>query len=505
MRLPSRRSRGVGSHRPIGTTNVLAGQPDPIPADRRGPRLATLTSWPVLLGGSVGLALVSLLVLPHGIAYDPWSWLIWGREILHLQLDTTDAATAVKPLAIFIDTALAPFGSAAPVLWLLIARSASLLSIALVFRVGCRLGGLSAGLVAAIGFAVCNQFLSYLFISGMSEPMASAAVLAAVDSQMSARPRWVLVSLVAAGLLRPEAWPFLIGYCGWLAYRSAGWRRAVAAGLAVGVPAVWFVIDWFGSRQLFRSAGAATHQSQGGPLLSRQPGLATIRETWHLMSGPVVVLFLLGLGAALLAWRRDGRASATAWIGLAAIGWLVVDAVLAQGRFATGAPRYLLPGVALACVVAGVFVADVGRALPRWFPNPRVATAAAIVGCLALVAVATPRLSYTGRGVHVGVARARQLDQLATALPHAIALAGGRVAVVRCGQVSTQAFQVPLVAWQLRVPVGHVGIMPAAPGTVLRQSGAPTIPVTLGDDYRLLGAVGPTAARWVVLTTCPRR
>ena len=100
---------------------------------------------------AVVLAGVSLLVLPRGVGYDPQSWLIWGREIGHLDLDTRHAATAVKPLPIFVDILLAPAGSAAPVLWLLVARAGTLLSLMLAFRLAHRIGGMVAGIAATVG------------------------------------------------------------------------------------------------------------------------------------------------------------------------------------------------------------------------------------------------------------------------------------------------------------------------------------------------------------------
>jgi hypothetical protein len=464
--------------------------------------MAPTASWPAILIGCLGLATISMFILPRAIAYDPWSWLIWGREIDHLALNTRDAATAVKPLPIFINTLLAPTGSLAPTLWLLIARAATLLSLALAFRLGRRLGGVGAGLIAAVGLAATDQFLGYLFMRGMSEPMATAAVLAAVDNQMQSRRGWALACLVAAGLLRPEAWPFLLGYGLWISYPKSAWQRTAAVGLAVAVPAVWFVIDWFGSREFFRSAGAATRESQGGPLLSKQPGLATVRETWHLMSGPMVVLFLLGFGAALLAWITSGRARPTVWLGFGALAWLAVDAALAQGRFATGAPRYLLPGAALACVVAGVFVADVVRSLAHRMPSARTSAALVAVICVGLAVLAGPRLVTTGRQVKAGALLGREAVRTAANLDAAIALGGGRNSIVRCGTATTQRFQVPLVAWSLRVPVGTVAIVPAVPGTVLQQAGQPTIRGDVGTHFRPLGSVGVARTRWTVLTTC---
>ena len=178
---------------------------------------------------------------------------------------------------------------------------------------------------------------------------------------------------------------------------------------------------------------------------------------------------------------------------------------MAQARIATGAPRYLLPGAALACVVAGVFVADVARALSRRLSDPRAAVALGLIAYLGLAALLARRLHDTGQRVHEGVQSQQRGARLAANLPHAIALAGGRDAILRCGDVNTQAFQVPLVAWQLRVPVGDVHITPLASGTVLQHFGAPRIPISFQPHYRYLGNVGDPrqpAEQWTALSTC---
>jgi hypothetical protein len=471
------------------------------PAGTAGPRI-----WPWLAIGCLALAALSLIVVPRSIAYDPWSWIIWGREIVHLDLNTRAAATSVKPLPMVFTTIFAPAGSAAPVLWLLVARAATLLSLALAFRLAQRLGGVAAGVLAAVALTITNQYLPYLFVAGMSEPMAAAALLAAADNHLLGRRRSTAWCLIAAALLRPEAWFALAAYCLWRAYRNPSWwRRLGLLTLAGAVPASWFVIDWFGSGQLSRSADAAKNQSQGGPLLSREPGLATIRETWHLMSGPVVVLFVVALVMALVGWARSGRPTPVAWLGLGTVGWLAIAAAMAQARIATGAPRYLLPGAALASVVVGVFVADAVRSLRGRGSSSRIQLAVVVVGCIAVGGLFGPRIYYTTQRVHIGLQDARHGAKLATNLHRAIALAGGRTAIIRCGTVDTQAYQVPLVAWQLHLPVGSVQISPANSGTVFEHVGAPAIPVAAQPQFRNLGEAGdprqPTE-RWTVLSTC---
>jgi hypothetical protein len=466
----------------------------------RRPWIGEGWTWTVMVVASLAVAVVTVPVLPSGLGYDPWSWLIWGREIGHLTLDTRHAATAVKPLPIFVDVLFAPAGSAAPVMWLVVARAGTLLSLALVFRVARRLGGMLAGTAATVGLALADQYVSHLPLVGMSEPMTVAAVLAAVDSHLRGHRRAALVFLVVAGLLRPEVWPALIGYCLWRGYTGGWWRRLLGATVAVAVPASWFVIDWFGARQLSRSAEAATHQSQGGPLLSRVPGLATFAETWSLMSGPVLVGFLLGFAGALLAWRRAGRPGPLVWLGVGVVGWVAIDAVLAQMRWATGAPRYLLPAAGLACVVAGCLVADLVRWL-RMRAGPMSGLPCALLG-LALVAACVPRIFVVAGQMGAAWESGYRQQALQERLPNAIAVAGGRRAILRCGPVNVGPFDGPRIAWQLRVPVGSVHrAREAMRGTVIESR---TVRIAERDNFRLRlhGGHGLDSRAWTVLTSC---
>ena len=54
------------------------------------PRVATRQR--VVLG-VLALAALSFL-MPSAPTYDPWAWIIWGREVLHLDLSTTAGSMA---------------------------------------------------------------------------------------------------------------------------------------------------------------------------------------------------------------------------------------------------------------------------------------------------------------------------------------------------------------------------------------------------------------------------
>ncbi len=90
------------------------------------------------------------LLLPSTPSYDPWAWLVWGREIVHFKLHTT-GGPSWKPLPVIFTTLFAPFGKAAPDLWLVVARAGAVMSVAMVFKVCVRLTRQLAAVVSAAG------------------------------------------------------------------------------------------------------------------------------------------------------------------------------------------------------------------------------------------------------------------------------------------------------------------------------------------------------------------
>src|SRR5207248_3821267 len=73
-----------------------------------------------LAGAALLIGAVSLLI-PSTPSYDPWAWLVWGREIIRVNLQTT-GGPSWKPLPVLFTTVFAVFGKAQPDLWLVIAR-----------------------------------------------------------------------------------------------------------------------------------------------------------------------------------------------------------------------------------------------------------------------------------------------------------------------------------------------------------------------------------------------
>ena len=100
-------------------------------------RIAGGRLYLVMAGVALVIAALSLLI-PSTPSYDPWSWLVWGREVAHLDLQTTGGPTW-KPLPVIFTTVFSLFGKAAPDLWLVVARAGALMAVAMVFKMCVRL------------------------------------------------------------------------------------------------------------------------------------------------------------------------------------------------------------------------------------------------------------------------------------------------------------------------------------------------------------------------------
>ena len=101
----------------------------------------------------LGLAALTFL-LPSTPTYDPWAWIMWGREIGQFDLVTT-GGPSWKPLPVVFTTLFSFFGSdLAPYLWLWVARAGGIFALVMAFRLTRRLAGGGAAGVTAGAVAV---------------------------------------------------------------------------------------------------------------------------------------------------------------------------------------------------------------------------------------------------------------------------------------------------------------------------------------------------------------
>src|SRR3954470_18529933 len=121
------------------------------------PRVPALSVPRVAVRYRVALAVLALTALtflmPSAPTYDPWAWIVWGREVLHLDLSTV-GGPSWKPLPVLFTTPFALFGGLAPDLWLFVARAGTIAGVVLLFTLGRRLAGIAGGVAAAAPYAL---------------------------------------------------------------------------------------------------------------------------------------------------------------------------------------------------------------------------------------------------------------------------------------------------------------------------------------------------------------
>ncbi len=501
--------------------------PATAPAAVNGARRASLQSLWRPTGGRLYLILVLValligalsLLLPSTPSYDPWAWIIWGREIVHLNLQTT-GGPSWKPLPVIFTTLFAPFGKAAPDMWLVIARAGAVVAVAMSFRLAVRLtrvvagivpgasvaeaardssamvrltavaATLLAGTVTVVGVLSAGSIISDNAL-GYSEGLMAAAILIAIDRHLDGNRRQAFAVGFAAALDRPEIWPFWGLYGLYLWWSDPGARRLVG-GLFVLTPLLWFLPELWGSGHLFRGVNRAQHPRSNSPAFASCPFCSELKDhAWKLL----LLRLKVAAAAAMLVsgfriWRRrraagpgtplaavlgvDGAILAIGGLGIA---WMVLIALMTQAGF-SGNNRYLILGAALITIVGGIgwgwSALELG-ALGRRLTGLK-AAAPAVLAVLIALFLFFP--SWIGSQVVDLPATHKALNyqaRLRTDVALAVRRAGGPARVLRCGPVMTEGFQVPLVAWTLGVhtlaveasPVSGP-IRPPLPNVILR-------------------------------------
>jgi hypothetical protein len=260
-------------------------------------------------------------------------------------------------------------------------------------------------------------------------------------------------------------------------------------GLAVA--ALWFVPERIGSGRFLRGAARAREAVAGSPGQAHHPFLAVFTNSTSALSLPFFAGAVIALAVAAVALRR-GRGGRDVAALAAAVGLLmVIVAFLAQGGF-TGNLRYVLLPASLVCVLAGV-----GWSRVLGWTRGRAGLAAGLALAAVLAGGAAPFLAKDLTRLHAQYTKATKEANVYGGLPDAIAAAGGRDAIVRCGPIYTSPTATQAVAWLLRVPETAVGITPEPPGTLLAAWYSRRV-----GDQRF-----PQVARtrlWVVRSTCVR-
>ena len=364
----------------------------------------------------------------------------WGHDAFHGHLDTRGGPTW-KPLSVLGTTLLAPLDRDAEPVWAALGRMGGLLALWGAYALGERLAGRFAGIAAALVMALSPWWLLNSAL-GNSEGWLAAAVLWAVIAHLAGRRRAALALGVAAGLLRPEVWPFLGLYGLWL------WREGDRVAPALGLAAIavgWLLPDALGTEGLFAAGSTARKTaSEGSAQLADVPFLAVL---WDAVDQLGVAAAPLAV-AALVPWRRAEPVLRA--LALAGVAYVLIVAVTSQAGFA-GNPRYLVPAEALFCVLAGVGAARVPR----------------VLAIALLVVLAAFSVGHIRRDLDSIAWRAQQRQHLDLALERA----GGARALERCGNVQSGYYWRALVSSRLHADIAHLDL-PRDPTRVLVRAPA---------------------------------
>jgi hypothetical protein len=392
---------------------------------------------------SLVLALASL-ALPSGPGYDPYAWLLWGRDLAHFGLSVDGTGTSWKPLPALVDALLTPLGHNASNGWIVISRAGALFAIFMAARVAWRLAPRDfrplAGVVAAATLVLVHEWVRIEAV-GNSEGLMVAFMLLAVDRHLDRRYGQALAWLVAAGLIRVEVWPFLAAYALWLAWRSRGWLRTAPVLGALLAPVLWFGGDWVGSGHLTTAADRALVPIPGSAGASAHPALGVASEALTMVPLPAWIAIAAGVAAALARRRFTPVVALTA----CAVVWTAVVAVMAERGYG-GLPRFVFGASAIEAVAAGIGAA----VLAAWVARGNRAAAGAL-SALALAAFALGSVP-DARLLPRGAAGIDQVADTDAELNAAVESAGGPDAVMRCGTPSAPWYTVTAIAWDLGVP-----------------------------------------------------
>ncbi len=383
--------------------------------------------------------------------YDPYGWLVWGRQTILGHLDT-NAAPSWKPLPYLFTLPYALFGHYQLWLWMITSVAISLGGVIFAARIAYKLtdapperrwAAYVAGAFAGAALLGITDYMHYV-LSAQSDPLIASLCLGAVDCHLSKRPRWAFTLLVLASLGRPEVWPFIAAYAIWAWIRVPSMRWMVVAG-GVVVLALWFGVPGLTSRSFFQAgsnalgSGRAIHGNKVTGIISR---FFSLHET------SLELLALLSVALAVV--HRD---RATLILAGAAVAWVIVEIAFALHGW-PGVPRYMFPAAAAMVVVAGV---GVGRLLTQ---PPRLSGALGIVGLVlvaaAVVSLVPPALS-DARAEHKDLVAQRARTKEIGQLTGVINRLGGAARLRGCGEPLTRLEYQSILAWNLDVNVATVG------------------------------------------------
>jgi hypothetical protein len=397
------------------------------------------------VGALLALSVIVVVWARTRPGFDPYGWLVWGHQTVHGNLDT-NAAPSWKPLPYIFTVPFALFGHFQMRLWMVASVAVSLSGALFGARIARRLTLAEhpearreawAAAVLAGGAVLAIDNYAHYVLSAQSDPMIVALCLAAIDAHLSGHERLGLLAATLAALGRPEVWPFLALYGGWLWLRRPPTRLLLVAA-AIVILALWFGIPALSSRTPFV---AASNALGSGRRLHSNRVFGTIGRFLALEEPGLLVA---AFGAAIIALRRRVRTVLALAVGVLA--WVIVEIAFALHGW-PGLPRYMFEPAA----VAGVL----GAAGAGWLAASRRAPALAAAGIVAASLLVTLVLHARTehRDLRVQRARTAQFNRLAAD----VSRLGGAERFAACGEPLTRLEDQTYLAWLLHVNVSKVG------------------------------------------------
>jgi hypothetical protein len=442
------------------TTSEISQAPSPAGETRTtstGGEISPLRryAWWLVAIGLVVVSAVFVRVAGTRPGYDPYGWLVWGHQTLHLSLDL-GGAPSWKPLPYLFTVPYSLVGSFAMWLWMVTSVTISLAGSIFAGRVAYRLTGtdgdrrwpaIAAALFAGIALLGIDQYMHDI-LSVQSDPMIVSFCLAAIDCHLSRRPRWAFWLLVLASLGRPEAWPFVGLYGLWAWWTIPSMRWMVYAGLAL-IPALWFGVPTITNHRPFVSAQLALlspRELHGNKLTGTLNRYATLQYL------PVQLAALVAFAMAVLRRNR-----VVLVLCASVVLWLIVEVAFALHGW-PAVPRYMFEAegvtIVLAAVAAGWLLKD---GVPVNWPVARaIGIAAVAILAVSLVSPAISRLRFEHRDLLHERDRTKQIGLLAGTINNV----GGYQRVRACGEPVTNVEYVSILAWLTKLNVGKIGHRP---------------------------------------------
>lgn len=408
------------------------------------------------------IAGIFTLVWQGAPTYDPWAWIIWGREIVHGDLVTT-TGPSWKPLPMLFTIPFALFGKAEPDLWLWVSRAFALMGLVAAGQLAMRLGGRLAGAVAVIALATTPLYYAY-GIQGSSEGMLVLVCCLAATEWLDGRRTHAFWWLVAAALLRPEVWPY-VALVGLERLRDRPQRLWWVGAAGLLVIAAWLIPEKIGSGAYFRAATRANAPNPDSAAFAAHPSLEVLGSMGNLLLWLPAISLIATVLIGGWAWRARLDAlprrviREAAFLLAAALVWVLIVAAMTEGGYA-GNPRYLAAPLGLLVPVAIGGLAWGVRLLAE--RGVGVVGELVVVGALVVIVLnGATRLPNRTDEISYQAQNRIELTRLANDPKM-------RAAILGCRPIGTHPLMIPPVAWTFGLHLDELEFKDQLTGTFIR-------------------------------------